>query len=299
MKLFIILLAITAVFLLVSGGGQARSSGGAVSGSAANVTTPGQLPIVRDTVTFQVAMRQNTNVENYETNHYTKMIEEKCNVKLDFLIYPAANPGLEKLLIEIAGGGLLPELFINFGFSDEVIFNLGQEGIALPLNDYFEKWAYFFPRQLEKVTNKSIWQWMHSADGNIYYFPFVSEQIGEIFSIRAWMNQKWLDTLNLKMPETTAEFRTVLEAFRDRDPNGNGRRDEVPLIGCVAERGRVADFLINAFIYNDIRDRLLVTNGRVDVIYNKPEYREALIYVRDLMADGLLHEQLFTMSAAQ
>ena len=196
----------------------------------------------------------------------------------------------------VAGGGVLPEVLIDFSFGTEIMMNLGQEGVALALNDYYTKWGFDFPRQLEKVTNKDMWNWMHSPDGNIYHIPFIQEQIGEYYSLRGWMNIKWLENLGLAMPSTTSEFRTVLEAFRDRDPNRNGRRDEIPAGGNNAGRGKIDDFLINAFIYNDTRDRLIVDNsGKVDVIYNKPAYRDALRYLNGLMADNLLLDQIYTI----
>ena len=138
---------------------------------------------------------------------------------------------------------------------------------------------------------------LRSADGNIYFIPNILESIANNYRFRGWMNQTWLTNLGLKMPETTAEFRTVLEAFRDRDPNGNGLKDEIPAIGTNNDVGLLTDFLLNSFIYDDIRNRLVVdNNGRVDVIYNKPEYRDGLRYVNSLWNDGLIFDQLFTLT---
>ena len=297
-KLLTGLVVCVGVFTLIAAGGQDRGSSGAVSNSAANVNTPGVFPICKTPIVLNAGIRQNNSVENYETNYYTKMLEEKGNLKFQFDIFPSGNPGTEKLLVMVAGGGVLPEVLIDFSFATEVMLNLGQEGVIIPLNDYYDKWAYDFPRQLQKVTNKDMWNWMHSADGNVYYVPFIQEQIGEYYSLRGWMNTKWLKDLGLGVPATTAEFRSVLEAFRDRDPNKNGRRDEVPAGGFNNGRGRLDDFLINAFIYNDTRDRLTVDNsGKVDVIYNKPAYRDALRYINGLVNDGLILDQIYTIDA--
>ena len=295
MKLLIGLLVCACTLFLIGAGGQDRS--GPASNSAANVNAPGVFPICKTPITLNAAIRMDNSVENYDTNAYTKLLEEKGNLKFNIEVYPSGNPGQERMLVQIAGGGTLPELMINFGFSQEVMLRLGTEGVAIRLNDYYGKWTYYFDQQIPKVTSiPNIIQLMHSADGNIYYIPYIHEQISENLSLRGWMNVQWLDNLGLKMPSTTAEFRTVLEAFRDRDPNRNGRRDEIPSAGATDGRARLHDFLINAFIYNDTRDRLLVTNGRVDTIANKPEYREGIRYVRDLMADGLILDTLFTIN---
>ena len=44
-----------------------------------------------------------------------------------------------------------------------------------------------------------------------------------------YINQQWLDALGLEMPQTVDEYYETLMAFRDKDPNGNGEQDEIPL----------------------------------------------------------------------
>ena len=44
-----------------------------------------------------------------------------------------------------------------------------------------------------------------------------------------WINQTWLDALHLDMPVTWDSLVEVLTAFLTRDPNGNGKQDEIPL----------------------------------------------------------------------
>ena len=56
---------------------------------------------------------------------------------------------------------------------------------------------------------------------------------------RMYINQKWLDNLGLDMPTTTDELRDVLQAFREKDPNGNGQTDEIPLFTNYVDNGRL------------------------------------------------------------
>ena len=44
-----------------------------------------------------------------------------------------------------------------------------------------------------------------------------------------WINRRWLAMTQQAMPETPEQFAEVLRAFRDQDPNRNGKKDEVPL----------------------------------------------------------------------
>jgi hypothetical protein len=60
------------------------------------------------------------------------------------------------------------------------------------------------------------------------------------------------------------------------------------------------DYLFNAFIYNDIRNsRLLLENGKVGFAPVKDEWRNALIYMRELYDEGLYSPRSFTQDNQQ
>ncbi|MDR2483203.1 MAG: extracellular solute-binding protein, partial [Treponema sp.] len=183
-------------------GGSAAKTGGA---AAANVNLPGEFPICKEPIDIQAGIVQNATVENYETNALTKWYEEKGNFKLRFDFFPSAlSEARNKLEVMVASGGTLPEALIGFStsLSDETILNYGAEGSIIPLNDYYDKWAYYIPQVLERVINKDLKQWLTSADGNIYFIPKNNEQIGNLYHLRSWINKNWLDKLGLDMPKT-------------------------------------------------------------------------------------------------
>ncbi len=72
-----------------------------------------------------------------------------------------------------------------------------------------------------------------APDGNIYALPQVNECYHCMYQQRMWIYKPWLDKLGLKMPTTTDEFYEVLKAFKTKDPNGNGKADEIPLSGSI------------------------------------------------------------------
>ena len=51
---------------------------------------------------------------------------------------------------------------------------------------------------------------------------------------------------------------------------------------------------MNAFVYTDVNDYLTVSNGKVDTIANKPEYKAGLEYINSLFAEGLLDQGAFS-----
>ena len=56
-------------------------------------------------------------------------------------------------------------------------------------------------------------------------------------SQKLWIYQPWLDALGLEMPQTTDEFEQVLLAFKEQDPNGNGRGGRDPVVDTMSAEG--------------------------------------------------------------
>lgn len=57
--------------------------------------------------TLTILMAQDTYVEDYETNAFTKFIEDSMNVNLDFVLLPASDAS-DKLAVMIQSGQELP-----------------------------------------------------------------------------------------------------------------------------------------------------------------------------------------------
>jgi putative aldouronate transport system substrate-binding protein len=267
---------------------------------ASNVNPAGEFPICKEPITITVGLPQNTNVEDFETNAQTLWYEEMGNFNLEFEYFPSnTTDARQKLAVMIAAGSELPDVLIGFELSEETVLYFGQEGVFLPLDELMDEYGYYIDEILDKADNKEIIEWMKSADGNTYYLGKANEQIGNMYSLRSWINQTWLDNLGLEIPTTTDEFYEVLKAFVTQDPNGNGIADEIGMIGGTGWRENTHDWLMNAFIYNDTDCRWLVQDGTLDVAFNKPEWREGLRYVNKLIGEGLLLPQSFTMDNAQ
>lgn len=170
-------------------------------------------------------------------------------------------------------------------------------GVIIPLNDLIDEHA---PHIKEVLENNDYYRAMNTApDGNIYGLTGLNECFHCSYPNKMWINTKWLDQLGLAQPTTPEEFKAVLEAFKTQDPNGNGKADEVPLSGSVENFGvHVIPYLMNGFIYNDDRTYLIMKEGQVDTAANKPEWREALAYIKSLYDGGsLTREPLRKMQA--
>lgn len=233
------------------------------------------------------------------TNKFTKLVEDKFNIKFDWQINPS-DGAKEKRQISLASGDypdayLLTAYIDQFSQADELKY--GQQGVLIPLNDLIDKYApdikaAFIKHPELKALNTA-------PDGNIYGLGAYTECFHCSYPNKMWINTEWLKKLNLEMPTTTAEFKNVLEAFKTKDPNGNGKADEVPLSGSTEDFGvRVIPFLMNGFVYDDDRNYLnLTADGKVVSAAITPEWKEGLTYIKSLFDGGLIDPGAFTQNA--
>lgn len=125
----------------------------------------------------------------------------------------------------------------------------------------------------------------------------LKQSCGQVF----WINYGWLDRLGLEIPKTTDELYSVLEAFATQDPNGNGKNDELPLLGSLADyEFSPVEFLLNSFEYNDpYNSRFVKSNSGTYLAASTDEFRKGLEFCRTLTENGLLDERSFSISAEQ
>lgn len=125
-------------------------------------------------------------------------------------------------------GGNLPDAFHTASFPATEILKYGEQGVFIKLNDLIDKYA----PNLKKIMkeNPEVKNAITFPNGNIYSFPtIISEDFTSmLLGPRPWINKEWLEKLGMKMPETIEEYYEYLKAVKEKDPNGNGKADEIP-----------------------------------------------------------------------
>lgn len=270
-------------------------------GAFAEVTPAGEFPIVTEPITLHLAVAKEGQVTDYINNSYTKYLEENTGVKLEIDVYPKDEAN-QKMEILIASGSKLPDAFVGSAFfgsqQQAVVYRHAQNGYFIQLDELIEKYGVNMMSMVEKVSNKNFMNMLKSPDGHIYALPDYQEQTSNEYSLRAYINKAWLDTLGLEIPTTTEELRTVLEAFKTQDPNGNGIADEIGVMGGGSWHQYAADYIMNAFVYDDGERRWYVQDGKLTTPYTTEQWREGLRYLHGLCEDGLFDPLSFTQDAA-
>jgi putative aldouronate transport system substrate-binding protein len=296
--LFSLTVLLYAVSPLIFAGGGSQSA--AASQANVELSAPGVLPITKEKVTMDVFIPTHPDkFTDIATNTAILELEEATNVHLN--ITTAAEGAAEKVNL-LLNSGQYPEVIINagpLGASDLVKYG-AVEKIYLPLNDLIEQHAPNIKAFFAKYPSAK--QTVTSPDGNLYGIPSVegSKLVGHgSISYKLWLNTAWLTKLGLKSPTTTEEFRNVLRAFKTRDPNGNGRADEIPLTGATATWA--ADpwlFLLNAFGYYN-ENLVMLKNDTFTPVANQDYIRDGLAYIKSLYDEGLIDPAAFTQTMDQ
>ncbi|MDQ1914227.1 ABC transporter substrate-binding protein [Paenibacillus sp. GD4] len=275
--------------------GQKEAAKNAEASKDDQVTAAGEFPITKEKTTLRVMVKGSSIVENFATNEFTKWLEEKTNIHIDWEVAPEKTFA-EKLNVSLASGDY-PDVLLNMSVSPIQQSIYGKDGVFIPLNPYIDKYGIEMKKMFEQVSY--VKDLITMPDGKIYSVPQVNDCYHCSLGQKMWIYQPWLDKLGLKMPETTDEFYQVLKAFKEKDPNGNGKADEIPLVGATNGPSSTLDlFLTSAFIEKDFNLRF-IRDGKVQVAFNQPEWKEALTYMRKLFAEGFISPQTFTQDRNQ
>lgn len=146
-----------------------------------------------------------------------KYIGEQTNTKLDIEFFPHSKY-IDQLNMRFSSGDI-PDAFQDWQLPEPQIL---QSGMILPLNDLIEKYG----PNLKKQISQTAWQSV-TVNREIMGVPQVLDGGGNVSAVM-YVRKDWMDKLNIDVPETTDEFLDMLRAFRDQDPNGNGKKDEIP-----------------------------------------------------------------------
>ncbi|HZG85830.1 extracellular solute-binding protein [Paenibacillus sp.] len=277
--------------------GQTGETGGEAS---ADVTFP-----LKETVTLKaVAHRPPLAPSDFNQQPLIQELESKTNVHIEWDTVGEADY-IEKRNLLLASGSL-PDFFFSGRFSDSELVRYAQDGTLIPLDDLIENHMPNLKAILD--ARPDIKAQLTAPDGHIYSLPqgeeFGSgqEEIGANPDF-LYLNKAWLDKLGLEVPKTIDEYTEVLRAFKTRDPNGNGKADEIPLTYIDNFWTGDIGVLFGAFGVPDKTyrpnnptyiDHLNVVDGNVQFAPQQEGYKQAVAYLHQWFAEGLVDLEAFT-----
>ncbi|MEG0642189.1 MAG: extracellular solute-binding protein [Clostridium sp.] len=215
--------------------------------------------------------------QNYGEVEFYKQLEEKTDVKINFL-HPPVGQEKDQFKLLIASRKDLPDviqaqwLFEYPGGPEKAI----KDGVIISLNDYLDQMPNY-KKAME--ANPEMLKQCKTDDGTIYGFQGLNQNDAKAFS-GLMLRADWLEELGLEAPETIEEWEVVLRAFKE----------EKGAIVPLSMRSRDLMNEVNLFnaAYEIGYDFYLDDKGEVQYGPIQPEYKEYLTTLNNWYEEGLL-----------
>lgn len=255
------------------------------------------LPIVSKPFSFSAVIMKDPKHGNIPEMGVFKRMEKETGVTVNWIEIPQTNFEEKKNLLLASND--LPDVFMH-SLNDSDLLRYGGQGVLVPMETLIEKYA---PRIKDLFAKRpDIKKYVTTPDGHIYILPRIQELAHRVNPDNMFINKTWLDKLGLSIPTTADEFYAVMKAFREKDPNGNGKKDELPMSWCSVKNSRQlnVDSFFGTFGMLDNPMHLMVSaDKKVYFTANTDNYKNGLAYLNRLYREGLIDPEVFTHDIKQ
>lgn len=222
----------------------------------------------------------------WETNQFFARMQQRTGLTFTFRQYNEWTKWQEAKA-EMFTEGEMPDVLFKAALSTEELIRLTDGGQLIDLAPLLAQNTPNLNRLLDENP-----EWRRAItlpNGRIGALPAIQRSAPQN---AMWINQAWLKRLGLEMPVDVSSLHEVLVAFRDRDPNGNGKKDEIPFafLGPWELKFLSHAWGVAANDYNIYLDE-------ADQVHYWPQedsFIELAKTMRDWFAEGLLDPAGFT-----
>lgn len=222
-----------------------------------------------------------------------------AGLDLEYEMVPAEQ---YKVVIQtrMASGSSLPDIVNISALDNTTVLNLAKQGVLLDLNPLIEKYSN---GNIKKMYNEEFpfaKKSTTSPDDKMYWFSDLHKKTYQgntpaPVSLTMLIRKDWLDKLNLPVPTNAQEYLETLKAFRDKDANGSGKKDEVLVYDPSLFSGAIAQWfgLGTDITAVDVENKKVVSPWYQDGI--KDYFR----YLQQLVKEGVLDTSLIGATGEQ
>lgn len=250
------------------------SDGGSDSGSSVELNDAGTYPIVKDgTLDMTIFTMSMPNVEDFATNDFTKFMEEKTGIHMEFVT--GGRDDWEDKLNMLLQSDDYPDIIL--GVAPNIAKYGVKEGMFIPLDDYLTEENV--PNYLSIMEDFDLGV-TRETDGKIYSLADINDCYHCKYARKMWVNTYYLDQMGCEVPTTTDEFIDVCKKFLEMKPDG------IAVAG--ANEGwytRMQDWLLDAYTFIpsksqtlNVRDYVALDSDtdKVTCVAASDEYKEGL-----------------------
>ena len=262
-------------------------------------------------IKISIGLGSSAKVLSFEDNALKKWLEDTTGYELEIIEYSGGTDIATQISTTIAARQDLPDILWGVSINSATIATYGKEGYFVDLKEYYddkEGAAKTFWSRMEECLTEEQQEYVlrKTTDpdtGGMYGVPTIETSLVDDLDFMVWINTEWLDAVGMEKPTNTQELYDVLVAFRDKDPNGNGQKDEIPLFGSQnsSSPAQVINWIVNMYIYFNDGHLWQDYNGdgQIESVYTQDAYREAIKFVNKLYKEKLLTTMVYTANSAE
>ncbi|MFD1955154.1 extracellular solute-binding protein [Paenibacillus thailandensis] len=232
-----------------------------------------------------------------DDNVIKRAIEKATHSKMS-IQWVSNNVYTDKLNLTLASGDIPDLIMINDPFNS-TFTKMVSQGAFWNITPYVKD----YPKLVNGIP-ANAWETTKASDGNNYGIPRPRPVTGESFFI---IRKDWLDKLGLEVPDTTDELFAAMQAFVERDPDGNGKKDTTALaayispddLGWGGNIGPVLGAIESSFTGVNGHWKWDETHNSLVYTALLPETRESLLYLSKAYKAGMMPEDLLSLKLNQ
>lgn len=234
-------------------------------------------------LTYWIGNDLKESISDYNDYVALQKMQESIGIEVEF-IHPSSAVWDEQFNIMMASGDFTDIIQYNWGTRYKGGYDAAlEDGIIVDLTDKINKMPNFSKILKE---NPDVNKTLRSTDGKLLFVATITDDVITNANMGPMIRKDWLDKLGLEMPETISDWYTVLKAFKEKDPNGNGQADEIPF--SAYKSGAFNWF---AAAYGTKQSDVFVKDGKVVYGTIQPEFKEYITEMARWYKEGLIDSE--------
>ncbi|MCG7214603.1 extracellular solute-binding protein [Paenibacillus mucilaginosus] len=211
-------------------------------------------------------------------------LDKALKTEINLTVYASMDDYKNQLNVRMASSNY-PDLFL---VDKQQLKQFSEQGLLLDLTPYKEKLKPTLDFIGEESVKKAVLGGKQFAIAKSPQVPYDTY----------WVRKDWLDKLGLKVPATPEELLEVSKAFKEKDPDGNGKADTFGLTG-----GKLGAFstLFGAYGvgFEGGAPSVYVKDGKMVHALYDGNIKAALGFIREFVASGSVDPELLANSGLQ
>ncbi len=226
---------------------------------------------------------------DWNNNMFFQRMETQTGVGFTFRQYTDRGEWNKAKAALTSGGEDMPDVLFKAELTPAEEQALYAQGVLIDLAPYLAEHAPHLTALLD--ARPDFREAITLPSGAIAALPNLNELPA---NNALWVNRVWLERLGLAAPTTAEELTEVLRAFKNGDPNRNGRADEVPLTFTGLWDLR---FLAHAYGLCSNDYGITAENGVVRETLTSSENRAFLAWLHQLWEEELIDHRGFNTAS--